>query len=200
MLKKAGKFLFTNRSYTPVPFIVIMFLFINPAPVSLIVGLLIMAAGEIIRIWAVSYAGSETRTTGNVGGSSLVTQGPYSIVRNPLYIGNVIIYLGVGIMSMALFPYMQIIAFLYFLFQYYCIIINEEEYLFKTFPDTYPVYTKYVNRIIPYFRKLPPEIISDKKFDIKEGLKSEKRTLASFSIIVILILVFYFLKIKLLTV
>jgi hypothetical protein len=158
-----------------------------------------MSGGEIIRIWAVGYAGSETRTTGSVGGSSLVTQGPYSIVRNPLYIGNVVIYIGAGIMSMALFPYMQIIAFLYFLFQYYCIIINEEEYLFKSFPDTYPVYAKYVNRIIPSFNKLPPEIISDKKFDLKEGFKSEKRTLASFSIIIILILLFYFLKIKLLT-
>lgn len=199
MLKKAGKFLFTNRSYTPIPFIVIMFLFINPSPLSLLIGFIIMSGGEIIRIWAVGYAGSETRTTGSVGGSSLVTQGPYSIVRNPLYIGNVVIYIGAGIMSMALFPYMQIIAFLYFLFQYYCIIINEEEYLFKSFPDTYPVYAKYVNRIIPSFNKLPPEIISDKKFDLKEGFKSEKRTLASFSIIIILILLFYFLKIKLLT-
>ncbi len=200
MLKKAGKFLFTNRSYTPVPFIVIMFLFINPNPVSLLAGFVIMASGEIIRIWAVSYAGSETRTTGAVGGSVLVTQGPYSIVRNPLYAGNVLIYLGAGIMSMALFPYMQIIAFLYFLFQYYCIIINEEDYLYTAFPDTYPVYAEYVNRIIPSFKKLPPEIKSDKIFSLGEGFKSEKRTLTSFSVIVILILAFYFLKIKLLSV
>jgi len=200
MLKKTGKFLFTNRSYTPVPFIVIMFLFINPNPLSLLTGFAIMAAGEIIRIWAVSYAGSETRTTGTVGGSSLVTQGPYSLVRNPLYAGNVLIYIGAGIMSMALFPYMQIIAFLYFLFQYYCIIINEEEYLYTAFPDTYPEYAEYVNRIFPSFKKLPPELKSGKIFNLKEGLKSEKRTLASFSIIVILILVFYFFKIKLLSV
>lgn len=200
MIKKTGKFLFRNRSYTPIPFIVIMFLFIKPTPLSLLSGFLIMTIGEIIRIWAVSYAGSETRTTGSVGGSVLVTQGPYSLVRNPLYAGNVIIYLGVGVMSMALFPYMQIIAFIYFFFQYYCIIINEEEYLDEAFPETYPVYKKYVSRIFPSFKKLPPEIRSGIEFNLAKGLKSETRTLTSFSIVVILILIFYFLKIKLLTV
>lgn len=199
MLKKTGKYLFRNRSYTPLPFIVLMFLFINPTALSIAAGFVIMVCGEIIRIWAVSYAGSETRTTGGVGGSKLVTQGPYSVIRNPLYAGNVIIYTGVGIMSMALFPWLQIIAFIYFIFQYYCIIINEEEYLEKSFPDSFPVYKKFVNRIVPSFRKLPDDIKSDTVFDLKKGLKSEKRTLTSFLLIVLLILIFYFFKIKLLS-
>ena len=200
MLKKIGKFLFTNRSYTPLPFIIIMFLFINPTAISLIIGFAVMVCGEIIRIWAVSYAGSETRTTGGVGGSTLVTQGPYAIIRNPLYAGNVIIYTGVGIMSMALYPWLIIICLIYFTFQYYCIIINEEEYLEKTFPDSFSLYKKHINRIIPSFGKVPDEIKSDIKFNLKKGLESEKRTLTSFLLIVILILVFYFLKIKLLTI
>ena len=177
-----------------------MFLFIRPTAISLAAGFMIMVCGEIIRIWAVSYAGSETRTTGGVGGSMLVTQGPYAVIRNPLYAGNVIIYTGVGIMSMALFPWLQIIAFLYFIFQYYCIIINEEEYLEKAFPETFPVYKKYVNRIIPSFNKVPDEIKSDIKFDLKRGFDSEKRTLTSFLLVVILILIFYFFRIKLLSV
>lgn len=176
-----------------------MFLFINPTAFSIAAGFVIMVCGEIIRIWAVSYAGSETRTTGGVGGSILVTQGPYSVIRNPLYAGNVIIYTGVGIMSMALFPWLQIIAFIYFIFQYYCIIINEEEYLEKSFPDSFPVYKKFVNRIVPSFRKLPDDVKSDTVFDLKKGLKSEKRTLTSFLLIVLLILIFYFFKIKLLS-
>jgi len=196
MLKKAGAVLFRNRSYTPIPFIVLMLLFINSNPLSLIAGFLIMVTGELIRIWAVGYAGSETRTTGGVGGSTLVTQGPYSVVRNPLYAGNVIIYSGVGIMSFSLFPYLQIIALVYFIFQYYCIILNEEEYLEKTFSDSFSIYKQNVNRIFPSFKKVPDEINSRLKFSIKEGIASERRTFTSFLIIVIIILFFYFFKIK----
>ncbi|MBN1633007.1 MAG: isoprenylcysteine carboxylmethyltransferase family protein [Ignavibacteria bacterium] len=198
MLKKIGTFFFRNRSYTPIPFIVLLFLFINPTSVSLIAGFGILICGEIIRIWAVSYAGSETRTTGCVGGTELITQGPYSVVRNPLYAGNIMIYLGAGIMSMALFPWLQVFAFFYYLFQYYCIIINEEEYLESAFPDTYLLYKKNVHRILPAFRKLPEEIKSKKKFDLKKGFKSEKKTLIAIALIVSLILIFYIFKIKLL--
>lgn len=90
-------------------------------------GICVVLLGEAIRVWSVGYAGSETRTTSGVGGSNLVTQGPYSLIRNPLYWGNIMIYSGFGIMSNALFPYLLIIAFAYFVFQYYLIIINEED-------------------------------------------------------------------------
>ena len=114
--RKIGNIFFKYRSYTPLPLVLMMVLFINPTTTSVLIGLLIAVAGESIRLWAVSYAGSETRVTSGVGGTYLVTQGPYGIVRNPLYWGNIFIYLGMGVMSNALFPYLQIFALLYFLF------------------------------------------------------------------------------------
>lgn len=154
-----------------------MIIFMRPSLTSIIIGFLIAASGELIRIWSVSFAGSETRTTSGVGGTYLVTQGPYGIVRNPLYIGNILIYTGLGIMSYALFPYLQIFALFFFLFQYYCIIIAEENFLQNKFLDKFTIYKRNVNRFFPGFRKLPEEILSQLECNLKKGIKSERRSL-----------------------
>lgn len=164
----------------------------KPSLYSILSGLPFIIIGEFIRIWAVGYAGSETRTTNGVGGSNLVTQGPYSYLRNPLYFGNVLIYIGIGIMSYALFPYLQILAFLYFTFQYYCIILNEEDYLKNTFAEKFSEYTKTVNRFFPFKNKLSESLTSNITFDLKEGLKSEIRSFQSI-IISVSIIIFYYI-------
>lgn len=192
---RTGFFLFKYRSYTPLPFVLLMLIFINPTLLSIVVGFLIALSGESIRTWAVSYAGSETRTTSGVGGTFLVTQGPYGLTRNPLYIGNILIYTGVGVMSNALFPYLQIAGLVYFTFQYYCIILNEEEYLQKTFRDKFHIYTATVNRFFPNFKSLPEEVRSNLPLDVSAGLKSERRSLQAFFILSSIIIIYFIFKI-----
>jgi protein-S-isoprenylcysteine O-methyltransferase Ste14 len=183
--------IFSYRSYTPIPFLIVMLIFAKPTLWSLLIGFLIALVGELIRFWGVGYAGGETRTTGPVGGSKLVTNGPYAYVRNPLYLGNMLMYLGFGVMSMALFPYFQIIGLIYFFVQYYLIVTLEEDYLSRAFPDEYALYIKHVPRFIPRLKRY--EFASNFKFDIKEALRSEKRTLQAFLLVVALnILIFIF--------
>jgi protein-S-isoprenylcysteine O-methyltransferase Ste14 len=183
--------IFSYRSYTPIPFLIVMLIFAKPTLWSLLIGFLIALVGELIRFWGVGYAGGETRTTGPVGGSKLVTNGPYAYVRNPLYLGNMLMYLGFGVMSMALFPYFQIIGLIYFFVQYYLIVTLEEDYLSRAFPDVYALYIKHVPRFIPRLKRY--EFASNFKFDIKEALRSEKRTLQAFLLVVALnILIFIF--------
>jgi protein-S-isoprenylcysteine O-methyltransferase Ste14 len=183
--------IFSYRSYTPIPFLIVMLIFAKPTLWSLLIGFLIALVGELIRFWGVGYAGGETRTTGPVGGSKLVTNGPYAYVRNPLYLGNMLMYLGFGVMSMALFPYFQIIGLIYFFVQYYLIVTLEEDYLSRAFPDEYALYIKHVPRFIPRLKRY--EFASNFKFDIKEALRSEKRTLQAFFLVVALnILIFIF--------
>lgn len=173
-----------------------MILFINPTIKSLIIGFLIAAIGEGIRLWAVSYAGSETRVTSGVGGTYLVTQGPYAIVRNPLYWGNIIIYFGMGVMSNALFPYLPIAGLVYFFFQYYCIILTEEDFLRSKFKDVLDKYYNSVSRFMPGAGKVPQEIVSKLSLNFNAGWRSEKRTLQSFFITIIIILFFFFTGIR----
>jgi protein-S-isoprenylcysteine O-methyltransferase Ste14 len=193
-MKLLGKYFFKYRSYTPLPCLFVIFVFIQPNLYSILSGIPLILAGELIRIWAVSYAGSETRTTDGVGGTNLVTQGPFSMVRNPLYLGNVLIYTGIGIMSFTFFPYLQIFGLFYFTFQYYCIILNEEEYLKNTYKDKFEIYLKSVSRFIPLKNRIPAEIQSNLKFDIKSGLKSESRSLQSITISSLLIIGYFLYK------
>ena len=176
-----------------------MIFFMNPNIISIISGIVITVLGESIRIWAVSYAGSETRTTVSVGGSNLITQGPFNYIRNPLYLGNIIIYSGIGLMSYAgissyPFPCLQLMTLVYFSFQYYFIIINEEQYLKTTFKENYLLYEDKVNRFIPKKIDLPEKIKSQIEFSFKNGIKSEKRSLQSIIIITFIILIYYFYK------
>jgi protein-S-isoprenylcysteine O-methyltransferase Ste14 len=185
-----GKFFFKYRSYTPLPFLILMILYSNPNIYSMIFGFVFVVIGEFIRIWANSWAGSETRTTGGVGGTFLIVSGPYAYVRNPLYIGNVIIYFGLGIMSNAVFPYLQIIALAYFLFQYYEIVKEEESFLKTKFGDNYKDYCQKVNRFLPKLKKYVNQEIEQPEFSWKKGLSSESRSIqASLSIIAILALI-----------
>ncbi|HMS34145.1 MAG TPA: methyltransferase [Ignavibacteria bacterium] len=193
-MRELGKYFFKYRSYVPLPFIVVMLIFMKPTLLSIIIGFAIALSGELIRIWSVGFAGSETRTTSGVGGTYLVTQGPYSIVRNPLYVGNIMIYNGIGVMSFALFPYLQIFGLLFFTFQYYCIILAEEDFLSGKFKEIFSQYKNSVNRFIPWKNNIPENVLSKLDFKLSEGIRSERRSLQAFLITSSIIIIYYIVK------
>jgi protein-S-isoprenylcysteine O-methyltransferase Ste14 len=185
------RFVFRMRSYTPLPFLVLMVMYARPTAVSLAVGFVCTLLGESIRFWGVSIAGSETRTTGIVGGTYLITNGPFAYVRNPLYVGNMLLYAGVGVMSMALFPWLLLVAVCWFYLQYYLIVTQEEEYLRDTFGDEYETYRRSVRRFLPRMTpyrtaQLPPKVVS-----AAEGFASERRTLQALTLVTAAIVVIY---------
>lgn len=186
--------IFKYRSYTPIPFLILMLIFENATVTSIVVGFAIAFIGELIRLWGVSWAGSETRTTGGVGGSFLVISGPFAHVRNPLYVGNILMYLGLGIMSMSLFPYLQVIAILFFIIQYLFIVKEEEEFLKIKFNSDYK---KYLDNVPRFGWRLTPykvESIPQPEFILSKGLKSETRTLQAFGTAALLIIVKWYLS------
>lgn len=190
-MSKLASTLFKYRSYTPIPFLLVMVIFQEATPASLITGFSVSIVGELIRFWGVSWTGSETRTTSEVGGSNLIISGPFAYVRNPLYIGNVLIYLGLGIMSFAFFPYLQIVALLFFVFQYHFIVKEEESYLLKTYGSFYVDFVKNVPRFMPRLTPYKnPEIVQP-AFKPKKGLRSEKRTLQALILISAIIIILW---------
>lgn len=190
-MKHLAEKIFKYRSYTPLPFLAVMLIFQQVTLRSLIIGFAVSIIGEAIRLWGVCYAGSETRTTGAVGGTYLVISGAFAYVRNPLYLGNILIYLGIGIMSMALFPYLQVGALIFFLFQYIMIINREEIYLKESFGKQYEEYLDAVPKLIPRLTPYKNESIKQPRLNIKAGLRSEKRSLQALTVVTTILIIFY---------
>ena len=76
-------FFFKYRSYTPIPLIIAALVLARTTPASFVAGLVIALIGESIRLWSVRYAGSATRTTGEVGADVLSPTGPMVICAIP---------------------------------------------------------------------------------------------------------------------
>ena len=160
----------------------------------MIIGFAIAISGELMRFWGVSWAGSETRTTGGVGGTYLVISGPFAFVRNPLYVGNILLYTGIGIMSWSLFPYLQIAAILFFAVQYHFIVLEEEKFLKEKFGEAYKKYFKNVPRFIPRFISYKDSKLEQPPYNPKAGVKSEKRTLQAFALVSLMIVIIWIVK------
>lgn len=186
--------IFEMRSYTPIPFLLVMIVYADPTPTTLITGGLIAMMGEAIRFWGVSICGSETRTTGVVGATNLITDGPFGHVRNPLYVGNILMYLGIAVMSNALVPYLVAVVFLWFVFQYHLIVSREEEHLQTAFGAEYATYCENVPRFIPRVSRYTGNHAFHRDADLSRGLQSEMRTLQGFAAVIAVILIRYFSK------
>ncbi len=168
-----------------------MIWFAQPTVLSMVVGFLLIVWGEGIRFWGVSIAGSETRTTGRVGGTYLITNGPFAYVRNPLYVGNMLLYAGVGVMSMALVPWLLIIAVAWFYVQYHLIVTQEEEYLAERFGGEYEEYRRRVGRFVPRLKHYVSSNPPAKLVSVGEGLASERRTLQAIGLVTLLLVAKY---------
>ena len=184
--------LFRYRSYTPIPFLLAMVLFARPTEITMAIGGVLALLGETMRFWGVAYAGSLTRVTGSVGAPEVVVAGPYAYTRNPLYIGNIMMYCGVGIMSNALSPWLALVAFVYFAVQYSMIVSLEEEFLEKEFGEVYLQFKKDVPRFFPRFVPNRHPAQEHQKADWSEAVRSERRTFQAILLIMALLIAIWY--------
>ena len=180
-------FFFKYRSYTPIPIGMMIVYFARPNSFYLGLGAVLLLAGEAVRLWAVSYAGGITRTR-NVGAPELCSSGPYAFVRNPLYVGNMMMYLGIVFIAGAANVYlMASTTVAFFLIQYSLIISLEEETLKGLFETNYKEYKKNVPAIFP---RITPWKNPDNRRPqtLYKTIKTEKRTLQNIIFVLTLII------------
>ncbi|MEQ8169491.1 MAG: isoprenylcysteine carboxylmethyltransferase family protein [Candidatus Eremiobacterota bacterium] len=147
-------FIFKYRGILLLPPAFIILVFGKPSVISFLAGSLLIFAGELLRVWGVGYAGKTTRSD-HVEAPFLVTAGPYSYVRNPLYAGNFLIGLGFSIMAAGGVTYqVGLFIVLFFIFSafivYGTIIPLEEAFLNEKFGEDFVNYKNYVPRIFPW--------------------------------------------------
>lgn len=180
--------LFRNRSYTPIPFLIVMIAFAHPTVWTMAGGAVIALAGEALRIWGVAYAGPLTRVTGNVGAPELMTSGPFARTRNPLYVGNMLLYAGIAVMANALTPWVLLATLVFFAVQYAAIVSLEEEFLARTFGERYEEYRSAVPRFVP--RLSPADVGREsQRPDWAGARRSERRTLQAIALAGVLVVV-----------
>ena len=76
--------------------------------------------------------------------SALVTHGPYYFSRNPIYIGLVLVLIGVGLVMGTIAPFAVVPIFIWLIQRRF--ILPEEAMLEKTFGSVYVAYKRQVRR------------------------------------------------------
>lgn len=138
---------------------------------------MMILAGEGLRIWGVGTVGSVTRTRGDHV-PQLVHSGPYRYTRNPLYIGNVLLYAGCGLLFG--FITLSVILTAYACIQYHYIVQFEEFLLQQTFGEAFDVYASQVPR---WWIAEHTYSDSGHGFSLRKALQSERSTFISMSVI-----------------
>jgi protein-S-isoprenylcysteine O-methyltransferase Ste14 len=195
MIVSIGNFFFKYRNWLFVPFYLALFI---PSPGLLpehhrwllALGLVITEAGQALRGATIGLAYIERGGRNKqVYASKLVTEGLFNHCRNPLYVGNILMLLGVGIVADSWFYLLVCIPF--FVFVYVAIIMAEEHFLLGKFGADFTEYCQRTNRWLPVLRGLP-ETFASMRFNWRRYLIREYNTLYIWLLGILLLLLFQY--------
>ncbi len=109
--------------------------------IRIVPGILFLAAGGYLARSGLNTVFGEVRERPQV-----ITKGPFSVVRHPIYLGSVLFYLGVTVITMSLASAAVCIIIILF---YYYISRHEEKLLLARFGKEYETYMGKVPMLLP---------------------------------------------------
>ena len=181
-ITRQGDWLFRWRSYVLLAFIPLgVYALSTPEPIEAYFGptadrlweiacILLAFAGLGVRMLTVGHAprGTSGRNTKEQIADTLNTTGMYSITRNPLYLGNAIIYMAMALLTQSLCFALVMALFLVIYLER--IIATEEQFLANRFGDKYRAWTARVPVFFPKFSLwMPPAL----PFSMRNVLRRE---------------------------
>ena len=172
---RIGGWLFRYRGVLPVPFLLVPLLV--PGRQTLrgwIIAACFIALGELLRLAGVAAAGTVTRRRSR-DVQRLVTYGVFAWTRNPLYAGNLLIWMGFVIGSGVL--WLLPIAVVLFALEYSLIVRYEEGVLESIFGAEYVEYRSRTPRWIAR----PPRRAAGGPHHWGEAWRSEVSTFAQYA-------------------
>jgi protein-S-isoprenylcysteine O-methyltransferase Ste14 len=128
-----------------------------PYEILRLAGYVMLAACAIGRIYSTAFIGG-------VKSEKLITVGPYSMCRNPLYFYSLLGAAGLGLLTGEIIPTVIITGG--FLFVYKDLILREEEYLSEKFGQSFADYKASTPRLLPDLKKynVPEELTFQPKY------------------------------------
>ncbi|MDD5492544.1 MAG: isoprenylcysteine carboxylmethyltransferase family protein [bacterium] len=158
-MARTGNWLFKWRSYLPLLIIILILLAIRDSHYAVLdqasdrrwemLCLLVSLIGLGIRMAAAGYVpgGTSVRETKEQVADELNTNGVYSVVRNPLYLGNFVIWFGMSLLLREWWFSVTIV--LIFWLYYERIIFAEEEFLREKFGPAFMQWAAHTPAFIP---------------------------------------------------
>ena len=131
-------FFVRRRTFLGLVVAFILVLVADPAPMLLYTGAAIMAVAHVLRVICTGYLDKDVR---------LITAGPFSYCRNPLYVGNAMVVIAFALMSgqIVALPLMLIM----WLLTHSPTVACEEELLREKFGEKFDEYYENVPRWFP---------------------------------------------------
>lgn len=186
--ERIGGVLFRWRSFTPVPVVLLavplVWLGRGPAsPLWLLTGLAACALGQALRAWVLGQVPDGTSGQNErLIATELNTSGPYAHTRNPLYLGNLGITLGLCLVAHSWLLFVLVGAL--FALQYRAIIAAEEGFLRSRFGAAYDEFCARVPRFWPSLRaRTPPQ---QRPWSWRRALKKEHNPCAAWALLALL--------------
>jgi len=184
---RAGGWLFRRRTWIPVPLAVaLLVLPATPSPSAwpLAIGGAIVVLGEALRLWAVRSIGAISRTRSDRLGP-LIQTGPFAFVRNPLYLGNLLLWTGMAVIARLVWLVPVVIVLL--AIEYGAIVRWEEHLLQERRGAEYLAYAARVPRWTPRIGPRPAGAAALPQLSWRETLFSERGTLMAIAAALLLL-------------
>ena len=134
-------------------------------------GFALIAVGELIRIGTVGFVPRNTSGRNTDKGQlaeRLNTTGLYSLMRNPLYLGNCMMYVGLAVLTQHL--WFAVVLALFLVIYYERIICAEEDFLQGKFGAPY---LEWAQKVPPFFPRLHGWEKPDMDFSLRTVIRRE---------------------------
>jgi protein-S-isoprenylcysteine O-methyltransferase Ste14 len=114
--------------------------------ILLAVGAILVAIAAWLRTWASAYLRADVVYAKDIKTTAIVADGPYRYVRNPLYLANVLMVMGIAAMMSRAGFFVAVVGMLVFCYR---LIFREEAELLAAHGQSYGDYRKAVPRLLP---------------------------------------------------
>jgi protein-S-isoprenylcysteine O-methyltransferase Ste14 len=177
-MRNPTEILIKYRALIGIVSVVVVLLLAIPSPRSIVIGFFFMMLGMFFRAWSSGYIDKDRE---------LATEGPYSLTRNPLYFGNLLLGIGIAVASNQRTA--ALICAGYYLFFFTFLIVVERSRLRKRFGARYDEWARQANLFFPKIKK-----VRSFNFNIAFYMKNREYRVLFYSLLIIAVFVVKYLK------
>jgi len=177
-MRNATEALIKYRSLIGVLCLIVVLWLATPNARAIFIGFFLMMIGMFFRAWSSGYIDKDRE---------LATEGPYSLTRNPLYFGNLLIGCGIAIGSNNLLT--ALICGGYYVFFFTFLIAIERKRMKARFGSRYEAWAKDANLFFPRIKK-----IQKFNFNIALYMKNREYRVLFYSLFIVVVLVLKYLR------